>query len=55
VRENQPSVRIVLTSSLDRSAEIAGTLCEAGPMLEKPYEPLQVVNRIRQLLAKVVR
>jgi CheY-like chemotaxis protein len=55
VRDNKPAVRVVLTSSVDRSAEIAGTLCEAGPMLDKPYEPLHVVHRIRQLLAKVTR
>jgi CheY-like chemotaxis protein len=55
VRDNKPDVRVVLTSSVDRSAEIAGTLCEAGPMLDKPYEPLHVVHRIRQLLAKVTR
>jgi CheY-like chemotaxis protein len=27
-------------------------LCEAGPLLEKPYEPHGVVDRIRQLIAR---
>ncbi len=52
IRDNRPMVRVMLTSSIDRSAEIAGTLCEAGPMLDKPYESHNVVTRIKQLLAK---
>jgi hypothetical protein len=30
-------------------------LCEAGPLLDKPYEPQGVVDRIRQLMAKAGR
>jgi CheY-like chemotaxis protein len=52
VRANHPRVDVVLTSGLDRSAEIAGTLCEAGPLVDKPYEPQGVVDRIKQLLAR---
>ncbi len=52
VRVHQPDVRVILTSSVERSADIAATLCEAGPLLEKPYEPTGVVERIRQLIAK---
>ncbi len=52
VRVHQPDVRVILTSSVVRSADIAATLCEAGPLLEKPYEPTGVVERIRQLIAK---
>jgi CheY-like chemotaxis protein len=52
VRAHQPTVRVILTSSVERSADIAATLCEAGPLLEKPYEPQGVVDRIHQLIAK---
>ena len=55
IRANRPQIDVVLTSGIDRSAEIAGVLCEAGPLLEKPYEPQSVVDRIKQLLARVGR
>lgn len=55
VRTNKPGVQVVLTSGVERSAEIAATLCEAGPLLEKPYPPQNVVDRIRQLVAKANR
>lgn len=55
IRANRPQVDVVLTSGIDRTAEIAGTLCEAGPILGKPYEPQSVVDRIKQLLARVGR
>jgi CheY-like chemotaxis protein len=55
VRENRPATRMILTSGVARSAEIAGALCEAGPMLAKPYDPQGVVERIKQLLAKAGR
>jgi CheY-like chemotaxis protein len=52
LRQHKPEVKVILTSGIDRSADIAATLCEAGPMLEKPYEPNHVVDRIRQLVSK---
>jgi CheY-like chemotaxis protein len=55
VRDNHPGIEVLLTSSIDRSADLAGMLCEAGPMLEKPYEPHGVVDRIKQLIAKTRR
>jgi len=55
VRDNHPGIEVLLTSSIDRSADLAGMLCEAGPMLEKPYEPHGVVDRIKQLIVKTRR
>lgn len=52
IRANHPGVHVILTSGVDRSADIAATLCEAGPLLEKPYSPESVVDRIRQLSAR---
>ena len=55
VRSHRPDIQVILTSGIDRSAEVAGMLCEAGPLLDKPYEPQGVVDRIKQLLAKAGR
>src|SRR3954471_15595244 len=55
IRANKPGVQVILTSGVERSANIAATLCEAGPLLEKPYPPQDVVDRIKQLAARVGR
>lgn len=52
VRSNKPGVQVILTSGVQRSADIAATLCEGGPLLEKPYPPQHAVDRIHQLLAR---
>jgi DNA-binding response OmpR family regulator len=55
IRANRPEIQVVLTSGIDRSAEVAGMLCEAGPLLAKPYEPQGVVDRIKLLRARADR
>ncbi len=55
VRTNMPRTQVILTSGAERSADIAGTLCEAGPLLTKPYPSQDVVDRIKQLTAKAKR
>ena len=55
IRENRPMTQVILTAGIDRSADIAGMLCEAGPLLEKPYEPKKVVDRIKQLVGRSSR
>jgi DNA-binding response OmpR family regulator len=55
VRDNCPGIDVLLTSGIERSAEVAGMLCDVGPLLEKPYEPHGVVHRIKQLMAKARR
>ncbi|HEY8564412.1 MAG TPA: response regulator [Beijerinckiaceae bacterium] len=55
VRKHHPEVKVILTSGAARSAEIAGDLCEHGPLLAKPYEPSAALDRIKQLLATVGR
>jgi CheY-like chemotaxis protein len=49
VRTHMPDTQVILTSGAERSADIAGTLCEAGPLMKKPYHTQEVVDRIRQL------
>jgi CheY-like chemotaxis protein len=55
VRAHHPGIRVILTAGVERSADVAAMLCEAGPLLAKPYEPKTVVDRIKQLLAKAGR
>jgi CheY-like chemotaxis protein len=55
VRAHRPGIQVILTSGIDRSAEKAGELCEAGPLLQKPYHPQHAVDRIRQLLSTARR
>jgi CheY-like chemotaxis protein len=55
IRANRPDIQVILTSGTERSAEVAGMLCEAGPLLKKPYEPQGVVERIKQLRARADR
>jgi CheY-like chemotaxis protein len=52
IRDHHPRIDVILTSGIDRSADIAGMLCEAGPLMAKPYDPDGVVDRIKQLMAK---
>ena len=52
MREHHPEVKIILSSGAEWSAEIAGRLCEAAPLMKKPYDPQHTVRRIKQLLAK---
>ena len=50
-RENRQDVGISLAGSVNRAADAAGELCDDGPLLNRPYEPQVVVDRIKRLLA----
>lgn len=50
IKANRPEIEVVLTGSVQQSADAAGKLCDDGP-LPKPYHPQTVVNRIRRLRA----
>ncbi len=52
IRANCASVTFILSGSLDKTANLAADLCEAGPMLQKPYEPQTLVEMIKQLGAR---
>ncbi|EIM26847.1 response regulator [Microvirga lotononidis] len=55
VRANKPGIQVILTSGVERAADVAATLCEAGPLLKKPYPSQEAVNHIKQLQAKAGR
>jgi CheY-like chemotaxis protein len=52
IRENRPELKVVMAGSPARAAEMAGDLCESGPLLSKPYDPQFALDRIRRLLAE---
>ncbi|MFP3547330.1 response regulator [Rhizobium sp. SIMBA_035] len=47
-KEVRPDLKVVVTHSAERTAKIAGDLCEDGP-LDQPYHPQHLVERIRRL------
>ncbi|MDD2794652.1 hypothetical protein [Acidocella sp.] len=51
VRANHPSIDVVLTGTVARTAEKAGEICADGPALTKPYEHRLVLQEIQRLLA----
>ena len=51
VRSNRPDLEVKLASGVDTAAQTAAELCERGPDLKKPYEPLAVVDYIKHLRA----
>jgi DNA-binding response OmpR family regulator len=51
VRKNHPDIDVMLAGTIEKATEQAGTLCEEGPMLTKPYEHQLVLNRIKQSIA----
>jgi CheY-like chemotaxis protein len=55
VREHKPGLEIILTGTMEKSANVAGELCEEGPHLKKPYEPQQVLEWIKRLRAYAKR
>jgi CheY-like chemotaxis protein len=49
VRQNQPDVKVLLSAAAERTASVAGDLCEEGPHLAKPYDAAIVVEHIKRL------
>ncbi|MFG1424826.1 response regulator [Roseixanthobacter glucoisosaccharinicivorans] len=55
VRENHPTVDVILAGTPAKAANEAAELCDEGPHLSRPYEPQSVVERIKQLMAARAR
>jgi CheY-like chemotaxis protein len=51
IRRERPQLKVILTSGVTRKAKEAGSLCEHGPLLAKPYHHGELERQIRQLLA----
>ncbi len=52
VRRERPHMRVVLTSGVARLCDAAEGLCEDGPLMEKPYNAIDVERRLRALVAR---
>ncbi len=50
IRSQRQRIEIILTQSLVKTAQIAGDLCEQGP-LDQPYHPQRLVDEIKRLRA----
>ena len=51
LRTHMPGLPIFLAASTARAADAAADLCEAGPMLAKPYDQQILLDRIKRTLA----
>lgn len=54
-RANCPGIAVLLAGTIARAAEMAGDVCEEGPLLAKPYEPQAVLDRVKRLRATRAR
>jgi response regulator RpfG family c-di-GMP phosphodiesterase len=50
-RSVRPELQILLAGTPGRTVQNAAELCEAGPLLMKPYDHKIVLDRIKRLLA----
>jgi DNA-binding NtrC family response regulator len=51
VRSNRPGMEVILAGSVGRAVQAASDLCDQQNHVPKPYDPQNVHERIRRLLA----
>jgi CheY-like chemotaxis protein len=51
IREHAAGMRVLLAATVEKAAKLAGSLCESGPHLRKPYEPQSLLDWIKRLRA----
>lgn len=49
IRRERAGLDVILAGTLDKAAEEAGELCEEGLHVSRPYDPQQVLDRIKKL------
>ena len=52
VRGEHPGIPVLLAGNVEKAAAAAGEICDDGPELARPYDPVVVVDRIKRSLAK---
>lgn len=52
IRDQNLTVEVILAGSLEKAVDKAGTLCNEGPALAKPWDHKLVLDEIRRQLAK---
>ena len=50
-RKNKPQIKFILSGSIERTADVAASLCHSGPHSKQSYEAQLLLSRIRRLLA----
>lgn len=50
-RELRPGLEIIFAGTAARAADAAADLCNENSVLQKPYDPKMVLDRIKRLLA----
>lgn len=51
MKSHFPAIPVLLAGSLERTAALAGDLCDEGPSLSKPYDLSSVLDDMRRALA----
>ena len=51
IGQEKPALPVILAATPEHTADVAATVCEAGPMVAKPYEQQILLDRIRRTLA----
>jgi CheY-like chemotaxis protein len=52
VRQQRPTIKMVLASGMAKAADAAEALCEEAHLVAKPYSPAELEQRIQRLLAQ---
>jgi len=51
VRRTHQPIEVILTATLSKTVEKAGTLCKENPVIKKPLNHRRVLDHIKQLMA----
>jgi DNA-binding NtrC family response regulator len=52
IRTHRPEIRIIINGTIERAAQAAAELCDAGPQAARPYDPQLLVQQIKSDVAK---
>jgi DNA-binding response OmpR family regulator len=50
IGRHMPQIKVIVATGVDDVAHEAKTLCEHGPLMNKPYDTAELVERINRLL-----
>jgi len=55
IRSIYPEIQVIIAGTLAKATEKAGSLCEEGPALTKPYDHKLILAHIRRMQAARIR
>lgn len=50
IRKHMPQIKVIIATGVQEIAEEAKSLCEEGPVIHRPYDTAELVERINLLL-----